>query len=63
MPNLTNNKKWIEPTNISPTLEHFSFNESNFNELLSALEVATTLNEAESAVNWIFERDIFLDNL
>ena len=67
MANSSNNKneweEWVEPTNIPNAFKDFGFNKDALFEMIDALADATTLSEAESGVNWVFERDIFLDKL
>ncbi len=62
MPNSTNNE-WVEPTNIPKSIKDIGFNDEIFGEVIDALEDITTLNDAQSAVDGIFEQYAFLKEL
>lgn len=57
------NEEWIIPTTTPDSLVGFYLNYENFYSLLRLLENTNTLNEAQSAINSVYERELFLEKL
>ena len=63
MPNLTNKEEWVKPTNIPEHRKNFVFDEECYCEMLSVLANSTTLSEAQSGIDHVFDSTTFLRNL